>query len=104
MKEPEDVTAASGQNVKLACNVSGDPDPQILWRKEDGVLPKHRVTTHNKFLTINQVNPQDEGIYVCEAHNLVGSLTLSASLSVHGECLEVFDNLLETAEYNYLNV
>ena len=85
LSEPEDVTAASGQSVKLLCNVTGDPDPEVIWSKEDGVLPKKRVVRQNKFLTISQVTPDDEGIYVCDARNLVGSISVSISLAVHGK-------------------
>ena len=84
LSDPEDMTVTTGQNVKMVCNVSGDPEPQIIWRREDGNLPPERSVQDKNSFAISQVVPQDEGVYICEAHNIVGTLTVSASLSVHG--------------------
>lgn len=41
-KEPTDVTVLAGSTVKFHCSVGGDPQPQILWRKDDGHMPVGR--------------------------------------------------------------
>lgn len=41
-KEPTDVTVLAGNTVKFHCSVGGDPQPQILWRKDDGHMPVGR--------------------------------------------------------------
>ena len=41
-KEPSDLTVLAGQTVQFYCSVGGDPQPQILWRKDDGSMPVGR--------------------------------------------------------------
>ncbi len=85
LQEPEDVTASDGEDVGLDCEVGGDPEPTILWHREDGKLPEGRTKIQNGRLIIQDVAPLDEGVYVCEAQNAVGIISVSASLSVHGK-------------------
>ena len=87
LNDPEDVTAISGQDVKLRCDVTGDPEPSVIWDREDGQLPSKGRTSINKghLLLISGVTPADEGVYVCEAHNSVGTVSSSVSLAVHGK-------------------
>jgi hypothetical protein len=86
--EPEDVTAQSGDNVHLSCEVGGDPDPVLVWHREDGRMPKGRTQVVKGILSIESVNPQDEGIYICEAENEAGIVRVGASIAVHGKILE----------------
>ena len=52
---------------------------------------KNIIKTHlcgsiqNGKLSIEDISPKDEGVYVCEAQNTVGTIAVSATLSVHGE-------------------
>lgn len=85
LQEPEDVTAMKGEDIVLDCDVSGDPSPTILWHREDGTLPHGRTSIQNGKLSIQDVTPKDEGVYVCEAQNTVGTISVSATLSVHGK-------------------
>lgn len=39
----------------------------------------------DKSLHIERVNPQDQGTYICEAENGVGTISASATLTVHCE-------------------
>ncbi|XP_049308729.1 protein sax-3 isoform X1 [Bactrocera dorsalis] len=85
MKEPQDLTALSGQTVQFHCLVGGDPPPKILWKKEEGNIPvaRARIQHDDKSLEITNISPADEGTYVCEAHNSVGQISARASLTVH---------------------
>ncbi|XP_067632868.1 protein sax-3 isoform X2 [Eurosta solidaginis] len=85
MKEPQDLTALSGQTVQFHCLVGGDPPPKILWKKEEGNIPvaRARIQHDDKSLEITNISPADEGTYVCEAHNSVGQISARASLIVH---------------------
>ena len=85
MQEPEDVTALKGEDITLECEVGGDPNPTILWHREDGNLPHGKTQIINGKLSIKDVTPKDEGVYVCEAQNTVGTISVSATLSVHGK-------------------
>ncbi|XP_037046753.1 roundabout homolog 2 [Bradysia coprophila] len=84
-KEPADITVLAGKTVQFHCSVGGDPVPQILWRKDDGNMPVGRadIMEADKSLLIKNVQPADEGIYICEAHNSVGQISTKAQLVVN---------------------
>ena len=84
------MTALNGEDIILDCEVGGDPNPTVLWHREDGTLPQGRTRIQNGKLNIQNVTPKDEGVYVCEAQNTVGTISVSASLSVHGELISFF--------------
>ncbi|XP_039284041.1 roundabout homolog 2 [Nilaparvata lugens] len=70
--------------VDFECRVGGDPSPKILWRRDDGKMPIGRAhLLDDKSLRIEHVTPEDEGLYICDAENLVGSVSARASLTVH---------------------
>jgi Immunoglobulin I-set domain. len=80
------VTVLEGQTVQFHCQVGGDPEPNILWRRDDGKMPIGRAQIlDDKSLRIENVEPTDEGLYICDAENLVGSVTAKASLTVHSK-------------------
>lgn len=82
-KEPQDVVALLGKRVVFQCAVDGEPVPNVLWRREDGKMPIGRARIlDDKSLLIENVQTSDEGIYICAAENLVGSITAKASLVV----------------------
>ncbi|GAB6023129.1 hypothetical protein CHUAL_007213 [Chamberlinius hualienensis] len=84
LKMPEDVTAIANETVTFECKVAGDPVPTIIWRRQDGKMPIGRAQIQeDKSLKIEHVTPTDEGEYICEAENVVGSVIASATLVVH---------------------
>lgn len=83
-KEPSDVTILENQNVQFECKVGGDPIPNILWRRDDGKMPIGRAQIlDDKSLRIEHIVPSDEGLYICDAENVVGRISAKASLTVH---------------------
>ncbi len=86
--EPSDVTAESGSTVVFTCSASGEPQPDIVWHRQENheasslVVPSRSVRGQ---LTVENVTPKDEGVYVCEAVNEAGRASASASLAVHGK-------------------
>ena len=84
-REPDDVTVISGNNAIMTCEVGGDPEPTIMWHREDGKLPVGRTSVKDGELRIQEATPADEGVYVCLAENAAGSVSVGASLAVHGE-------------------
>ncbi|KAG5675348.1 hypothetical protein PVAND_005258 [Polypedilum vanderplanki] len=91
IKEPSNASVLAGQTVQLYCSVTGDPQPQIYWRKENGNIPHGRaeILDGDKSLVIKGVIASDEGTYICEAHNSVGQISSKAQLIVNS--LPVFD-------------
>ncbi|XP_022250444.1 roundabout homolog 2-like, partial [Limulus polyphemus] len=84
IREPKDVSTLADTNVEFECKVGGDPRPNIAWRRKDGKMPNGRAEMkEDKSLRIKHVFPADEGIYICEAKNPVGSVSASATLTVH---------------------
>lgn len=78
------MTVLPKQRVQLQCRVGGDPPPKILWRRDDGDMPVGRAQIlDDKSLNIEHVSLADEGIYICDADNLVGSISVRTSLTVH---------------------
>ncbi|KAF5269923.1 hypothetical protein FQR65_LT05722 [Abscondita terminalis] len=84
VKEPQDIVALAGQKVTFYCSVEGEPKPKISWKKEYGKISIGRAQiTDDKFLQIQNAQPADEGLYICEAENIVGSILTKASLVVN---------------------
>ncbi|XP_037574425.2 roundabout homolog 1 [Dermacentor silvarum] len=84
VRVPEDVTALAEESVEFECKVNGDPKPTVTWRRKDGKMPVGRAyVQEDKNLHIRNVVPADEGSYVCEIENIVGSTSASAILIVH---------------------
>lgn len=45
-REPSDVAVDIGSNVTLPCLAQGYPEPQVTWRREDGLPLSNRPPTH----------------------------------------------------------
>ncbi|VDN06567.1 unnamed protein product [Thelazia callipaeda] len=84
----EDRTALSGKDVKMKCQVTGNPEPQITWMR-DGVLIS--TNRHQKLefsedgwcsLTIFNCTAEDTGLYLCTACNVVGSKSSQCMLTI----------------------
>ncbi|XP_074652332.1 roundabout homolog 2-like isoform X2 [Tubulanus polymorphus] len=84
IKQPEDILVTENEDVQFQCRVSGDPDPVIVWKKEDGQIPSSRARIlDDKSLKIVRVKVSDEGNYLCKAENPVGMIEAVARLTVH---------------------
>uniref|UniRef100_T1JHX9 Uncharacterized protein n=1 Tax=Strigamia maritima TaxID=126957 RepID=T1JHX9_STRMM len=86
---PSNVKSHIGAEVILSCNITGYPDPEIRWFKDDcnvPLLPDSRHGfTYDGFtasLIIRNVHFDDSGEYICEASNLGGRLTTFTRLLV----------------------
>ncbi|GLH09012.1 Neuroglian [Gryllus bimaculatus] len=86
IRGPSDAVALAGGSVEFQCRVGGDPPPDVLWRRTagGGGMPLGRVhILDDRSLRLENVEPEDEGEYSCEADNDVGTVTASATLTVH---------------------
>ncbi|KAL1491476.1 hypothetical protein ABEB36_012070 [Hypothenemus hampei] len=82
--EPQDVEALAGQRVTFKCQAEGDPVPNVIWRRDDGKMPYGRVSVlDDRSLQIENVQPGDDGLYICNAENIMGSIAAKASLVVN---------------------
>ncbi|XP_072235422.1 striated muscle preferentially expressed protein kinase [Leuresthes tenuis] len=86
----EDVDVHVGETTRLAVEVEGKPDPDILWFKDDALLSE---SSHFTFvyddpeysLVVLNAQPEHSGVYTCTARNLAGSNSCKAELTVHTE-------------------
>ncbi|XP_045905935.1 hemicentin-1 [Micropterus dolomieu] len=89
-REPSDVAVDIGSNVTLPCLAQGYPEPQVTWRREDGLPLSNRPPTHGTItqsrggLHFTNLWVEDEAVYVCEAHNHFGKIQAQARITVTG--------------------
>ncbi|XP_066452410.1 neural cell adhesion molecule L1-like protein isoform X2 [Eleutherodactylus coqui] len=69
------IVALKGEVLQLECIAEGLPTPTNEWRKEGEESIKHRVIIagHGTLLKIKDITKDDQGIYICEAKNDMGS-------------------------------
>ncbi|KAG5276279.1 hypothetical protein AALO_G00130100 [Alosa alosa] len=81
----EDVKVKDRQNVTLACEVTGNPVPEITWLKDGLPLVsdrRHQVMSHGRFLQIIAAQVSDTGRYSCLATNSAGDRSRHFNLNV----------------------
>ena len=83
LQSPVETTVNQSQTAILKCSADGNPTPRITWSKMNSRLPvgRHKVESSGA-LILKDVRPEDEGVYSCEAKNLLGSVNASAKLTI----------------------
>lgn len=81
--EPTDGGAAAGQEVALHCQADGYPDPIVSWKKavggqqpgeyKDFLFEPNARQYRNGSVVFAHVRKENEGHYMCEAKNGIGS-------------------------------
>ncbi|XP_051512782.1 protogenin A-like [Myxocyprinus asiaticus] len=80
---PESVTRPRAGTARFVCVAEGFPSPQITWLKNgEPIHSNGRIKMYNSKLVINQIIPEDDGIYQCQAENEQGSVLAMARLIV----------------------
>ncbi|NXK01591.1 OBSL1 protein, partial [Herpetotheres cachinnans] len=84
---PRAFTVRSGTDAVLSCQITGDPQPSILWEKDKiPIEPSGRFHVEAKgdlySLLVSHATPQDSGLYICKAKNSVGETYAAATLKV----------------------
>ncbi|XP_040567961.1 immunoglobulin superfamily DCC subclass member 4-like [Lepeophtheirus salmonis] len=83
ISRPLDTTALAGDDVLLNCQANGDPYPDVQWHRQGTDIDINKVKIVNgKGLKLENVHPSDEGVYICEANNIRGSISTTAKLSI----------------------
>lgn len=68
-------TVVQDHSVRLPCEVSGDPRPQIAWTKNGARISEvdpHYFISEDGSLEIFSADPQDTATYSCTALNVAG--------------------------------
>ncbi|TRY90145.1 hypothetical protein DNTS_033337, partial [Danionella cerebrum] len=80
---PESVTRPRAGTARFVCSAEGFPTPHVTWMKNGETIHSNgRVKMYNSKLVINQIIPEDDGIYQCQAENQLGSILATARLIV----------------------
>lgn len=84
-------TVLDGRSATMECQVAGRPRPRVTWTLDgaavldstgDVIRTSHDTETGRCRLEIDEVLPEDEGMYTATATNEVGSVSTSAYLTV----------------------
>ncbi|XP_060902271.1 protogenin A [Labrus mixtus] len=80
---PESVTRPRAGTARFVCQADGVPTPLISWLKNgERVHSNGRIKMYNSKLVINQIIPEDDAIYQCQAESEQGSVLSMARLIV----------------------
>ncbi|XP_017467256.1 PREDICTED: Down syndrome cell adhesion molecule-like protein Dscam2 isoform X41 [Rhagoletis zephyria] len=79
--EPTDKAFAQGSDAKVECKADGFPKPQVTWKKAVGDSPgeykdlkkNDNIRVEEGTLHIDNIQKTNEGYYLCEAINGIGS-------------------------------
>ncbi|CAH0555684.1 unnamed protein product [Brassicogethes aeneus] len=97
--EPTDKAFAQGSDAAVECKADGFPKPTVTWKRATGVSPgdykdfkpnNPDVKVEDGTLTINNIQKTNEGYYLCEAVNGIGS-GLSAVVLISVQAPPQFD-------------
>ncbi|CAH2108453.1 unnamed protein product [Euphydryas editha] len=99
---PTEVTVDRGRSITLSCQARGEPEPRLLWHRNGEIITedlnpsKYQVMTkYNSqgfegLLTITSLEPEDGGVYNCEAiqesprvDDCTASVSVNISLQVN---------------------
>ena len=99
-REPSDVAVEIGSNVTLVCLVQGHPEPQVNWRREDG-LPLHTRNRAHGTITQSKGGLQItgelfSGLFVYRSHMEI--LLIHAQISIFLSGLWVEDEAVYVCE------
>lgn len=90
---PYELSVLVSDNITLQCQTIGIPTPLILWLKDGQLLAQSDATiiynttsdtTANSTLIITNVTNTDDGVYICEASNKVGTNRIQFNVTVSG--------------------
>ncbi|XP_047998240.1 hemicentin-1-like [Leguminivora glycinivorella] len=82
-----DISTQLYSDVTLLCQIDSHPPAQINWYHNTTELSTKdniRKSSDNSVLTIERVDFDDLGVYVCKASNEYEDLVVNGTLSVHG--------------------
>uniref|UniRef100_A0A8C5I5M9 Protogenin n=1 Tax=Gouania willdenowi TaxID=441366 RepID=A0A8C5I5M9_GOUWI len=80
---PESLTRPRAGTARFVCHAEGFPPPQITWLKNgEKVHSNGRIKMYSSKLVINQIIPEDDAIYQCQAESELGSVLSMARLIV----------------------
>ena len=89
-------TVALGSQFELTCNASGNPPPQIEWRRNGRVYSTSEgvditVQSFSRWsvgsISVSTAAQDDGGLYECVAINVLGVVNDNATVTVAGNII-----------------
>ncbi|XP_022083671.1 hemicentin-2-like isoform X2 [Acanthaster planci] len=98
-------TAFVGDDVRMSCQASGDPAPQVAWFLQDLSIDTLRdarftVSESGEELQVRNLNLRDSGTYSCVAANVNGIKRVKGELRVVEPSLKLTNGLTNTTVEN----
>ncbi|CAG2206803.1 unnamed protein product [Mytilus edulis] len=78
-KQPKKQYDRKTDQINLTCSAIGNPEPEYIWFKQDN---RRNILSRINTYTIRDVNPNNSGIYICEAFNIINHVIYRNSYSV----------------------
>ncbi|XP_067897397.1 roundabout homolog 2 isoform X6 [Heterodontus francisci] len=83
IRRPINQVVLEDEAVEFRCQVQGDPQPTVRWRKDDTDVARGRYDIkEDNTLRIKRVSNADEGTFTCVGENRVGMVEATATLTV----------------------
>ncbi|XP_059506092.1 roundabout homolog 2 isoform X14 [Stegostoma tigrinum] len=83
IRRPINQVVLEDDSVEFRCQVQGDPQPTVRWRKDDTDVARGRYDIkEDNTLRIKRVSNGDEGTFTCVGENRVGMVEATATLTV----------------------
>ncbi|XP_072369170.1 roundabout homolog 2 isoform X3 [Scyliorhinus torazame] len=83
IRRPINQVVLEDDAVEFRCQVQGDPQPTVGWRKDDTDVARGRYDIkEDNTLRIKRVSNGDQGTFTCVGENRVGMVEATATLTV----------------------
>ena len=75
------------ESASLTCTASGNPAPNILWYKDNVLIPN--TNNEPSVLIFDELNPDDRGFYYCVAESIIhgireSDISMEVILNING--------------------
>lgn len=84
------VIIRAGESLKLPAVVTGRPQPEVKWAKDEGEIDKNRMIVEteskNSTLFIKKAMRADHGMYQISGTNSSGTKTADTRVDIMGQC------------------
>ena len=85
---PQNTAAPLGATATLTCVGVGSPPPMVEWYLEEELVGEESQ------LSVDEVDRESAGMYMCQVSNEAGSVTMVAELTVYGKSVLFSDGWL----------
>lgn len=85
----EKFVAGEDSNIKLECNSTGNPEPEVWWS-----FNNKNISTGRRHINIERASSTDAGVYTCSATNKFGRSDKTFIVEIRGLGFECESNMI----------